>query len=195
MPLQNRVTPFSGIEVHPARGLFTGNRGILHNEQQQLVSTKWRHNAWIVCELEYKGWRRQLMQPGRWTELFFLDEATAFAAGHRPCAFCRRTAYKQFLALSGLTSAPLLDQALHAQRTRQQSLVELGTLPAHALFAIGETAYLNLGKYVLRWSHSGYGAPETIPAETQVVPLTPKLTQQVLAAGYPPRLHPTASLC
>lgn len=87
MLLQNRVTPFSTIEINPARGLFTGNRGTLHNNQQQLVNPRWGHKAWIVCQLQFKNLLRPLMEPNRWTQLFFLDEATAFAAGHRPCGY------------------------------------------------------------------------------------------------------------
>ena len=84
MPLQNRVTPFSGIECSPARGRFTGNLGILHNDWQELVTTRWRHKAWIVCELRYKDWHRDLMQPNRWTESFFLDAAQCLSMAAKP---------------------------------------------------------------------------------------------------------------
>ncbi len=192
MPLQNRVTPFSNIEVSPSRGLFTGNRGILHNDRQELVTTNWRHKAWIICELEYKGWRRKLMQPGHWTELFFLDEATALAAGHRPCALCRRTAYNQFLKLSGRPSAKQLDETLHPQRTNEQAAIPFERLPLNCFYAIGSQAYLKLSSGSLLWTQSGYQAADPPPPELQVQPLTPLLTRQVLAQGYQPLLHPSA---
>lgn len=192
MPLQNRVTPFSNIEVSPARGLFTGNRGILHNERQQLVTTHWRHKAWIVCELEYKGLRRKLMQPGHWTELFFLDEATALAAGHRPCALCRRTAYKEFLRLSGRQSAKQLDEALHPQRTIEQATTTFDRLPDNSFYAIQAQAYLKLAGKSLRWSQAGYELAGNPPASLELQPLTPPLTRHILAQGYQPILHPSA---
>ena len=116
MPLRNRVTPLSAVEAVPARGLFTGNRGVLHDDRRQLVTDRWRTKAWIVCTLTWKGVRRVPMTPRRWTELFFLDEAVALAAGHRPCAYCRRPAFREFLAASGFERAPALDAALHADR-------------------------------------------------------------------------------
>jgi len=192
MPLQNRVTPFSTIEVSPTRGLFTGNRGILHNERQELVTTNWRHKAWIICELEYKGLRRKLMQPGHWTELFFLDEATALAAGHRPCALCRRAAYNEFLKLSGRPSAKQLDEALHPQRTNEQSTIAFDRLPENSFYAIGSQAYLKRAAGSLIWSHSGYQPAEPPSLKALVHPLTPLLTRQVLAQGYQPILHPSA---
>lgn len=192
MPLQNRVTPFSTIEVSPARGLFTGNRGILHNDRQQLVTTHWRHKAWIVCELEYKGLRRKLMQPGHWTELFFLDEATALAAGHRPCALCRRAAYNQFLKLSGRPSAKQLDEALHPQRTNEQPVIAFDRLPENSFYAIGPQSFLKRVAGSLRWSQAGYERAENPESRSLVQPLTPLLTRQVLAQGYQPVLHPSA---
>ena len=192
MPLQNRVTPFSEIERSPARGLFTGNRGILHNEAQELITTRWRHKAWIICELEYKGWRRKLMQPNRWTELFFLDEATALAAGHRPCGLCRRDAYKLFLKLSGFASAKALDAALHAERTTLQPEIELSKLPASAMFESRGKVYLKREEGVSEWSHFGYSGLLAMEGLTLVRPLTPPLTRLVMEAGYPARLHPSA---
>lgn len=187
MPLQNRVTPFSEIVAVPARGMFTGNRGILHNERKELVTTRWRHKAWIVCELEFKN-PREVMQPNRWTQLFFLDEATAFAAGHRPCGYCRRAAYTRFLELSGLGSAKELDQALHPDRIAPQALVPLGSLPRYTQFAVGDSAYLWLEDRVLAWSHNGYSDAH-VPDSTQVRPLTPTLMRLVLSRGYKPVLH------
>src|SRR5690606_12574950 len=96
MPLQNRVTPTGRLEAVPARGAWTGNRGIIHNERREVVA-QWRSKAWITCLLDFQGRRRKVFSPGHWTELFFLDEATAFAAGHRPCAYCRRPRYREFV--------------------------------------------------------------------------------------------------
>ncbi|WP_031499674.1 hypothetical protein [Bryobacter aggregatus] len=193
MPLQNRVTPFSKIERSPARGLFTGNRGVLHNAEQELVTTTWRHRAWILCELEYKGWKRKLMQPNRWTELFFLDEATAFAAGHRPCGLCRREAYRRFLNLAGgFATAKALDAALHLERIQPQALLPYGELVPASFFALGANAYLKLPKLALEWTHEGYRRAGPFPDSLQVQPLTPLITRRVLARGYQPLLHPSA---
>jgi hypothetical protein len=99
MPLQNRVTPFGEIVAHPARGMVMGNRGILHDSGRRLHPTRrWTHKTWICCLCEFKGRHRAVMTPGRYTELFFLDEATALAAGHRPCFECRRADANQFAA-------------------------------------------------------------------------------------------------
>src|SRR5215470_6983629 len=128
MPLQNRVTPFSSIEAVPYRGMFTGNRGCIHDDHRSLRQQRWTSSRWIVCVLEYKGIRRELMKPRRWTELFFLDEAVAFAAGHRPCAFCRYEAYRAFIdawaaATGNAARAESLDEALHKERvTRLRGL-------------------------------------------------------------------------
>ncbi len=192
MPLQNRVTPFSEIERSPARGSFTGNRGILHNDRQELVTTRWRHKAWIICELEYNGWQRKLMLPNRWTELFFLDEATAFAAGHRSCGLCRRDAYKLFLKLSGCASAKALDAVLHAERTKLQPAIEMSRLPTGALFEQGGQAYLKQEEGVREWSHLGYSGLFAMQGETIVRPLTPQLTRLVVESGYAVRMHPSA---
>ena len=96
MPLQNRMTPLGDIIAHSGRGSFMGNRGILHAPDQRLGKARWRHPHWVTCVLVYKDWHREVMQPNNYTELFFLDEATALAAGHRPCALCRRKDYDAF---------------------------------------------------------------------------------------------------
>jgi hypothetical protein len=141
--LQNRVTPAGEIVADPARGLFMGNRGILHDDAQRLGRVRWRHKSWITCLLDFKGRQRTIMSPRRYTELFFLDEAVALAAGHRPCAECRRCRFSAFLDawVAGTghdvppPKAPALDAALHAARlepgTRRQRTyqVELAALP------------------------------------------------------------------
>ncbi|MEM7043045.1 MAG: hypothetical protein AAF543_09570, partial [Pseudomonadota bacterium] len=123
MPLQNRVTPKGDVQALAERGLFMGNRGILHDTSRQLGTSRWRHPHWIICVLSFKGWHREVMQPNTWTELFFMDEATALAAGHRPCALCRRSAYNAFqealrtaLHRDQRLDAASLDRMLHAAR-------------------------------------------------------------------------------
>ena len=123
MPLQNRVTPRGDIVATPARGTLTGNRGILHDAGRQLGAARWRHHRWICCRLDFKGRRRAVMAPGRYTELFFLDEATALAAGHRPCWECRREAFQDFqsawrCAFGGAddVGAAAMDRILHRAR-------------------------------------------------------------------------------
>src|SRR5215831_1049476 len=116
MPLQNRVTPLGELVADAARGLVYGNRGCLHDDEGR-VRRGWNGRRWIACRLEFRGWKRtRLLQPGRFTELFFLDEATAFAAGHRPCALCRREDYVRFTELVGTTGADAIDEELHGER-------------------------------------------------------------------------------
>src|SRR5438132_8550851 len=116
MPLQNRVTPLSELIVDPARGLVYGNRGCLHDDRGR-IRRRFATRRWIACRLQFKGWHRKaMMQPGKFTELFFLDEATAFAAGHRPCALCRRDDYHRFLAIVGADGADAVDERLHDER-------------------------------------------------------------------------------
>src|ERR671916_1251461 len=116
MPRPNRVSPFGELVAVPERGLVYGNRGCLHDDQGR-IRRRYAGRRWIACRLEFKGWRRgPLLQPGRFTELFFLDEATALAAGHRPCALCRRADYDRFAALLGGGGADAIDARLHAER-------------------------------------------------------------------------------
>jgi hypothetical protein len=201
MPRQNRVSPFSAIEADPARGLFTGNRGILHDAQGRMISTRWRHPHWIICELKYKDWRRPIAAPGRWTELFFLDEAVALAAGHRPCAFCRRSAYLAYRAAAGLpASAKAIDAILHAQRVplidgAERPLRPLGDLPAGAFFVLPEeplAPLIQLESKVMRWTHAGYQPHPALAPRTQVSVLTPLASVAALQNGYAAVLHPSA---
>src|ERR1700722_9405922 len=146
VPLQNRVLPTGEIIVDPARGLMMGNRGCLHGQGRELGVSHWRSKAWICCVLDWKGVRRDPMPPGRWTALFFLDEATALAAGHRPCGYCRRADYAWFTeswrgAAGGDAGAHPgeMDARLHAERversTRRQITrpAELAALPDGAM--------------------------------------------------------------
>jgi hypothetical protein len=200
MPLQNRVTPLSELIAHPARGLVYGNRGCLQDDSARIVR-RWATRRWIACRLEFKGWERgPLLQPGKFTELFFLDEATAFAAGHRPCALCRREDYNRFRELfPGPSGADAMDEQLHAERVagRERHLHEarLEELPDGAFVLQTGAPWLVLGGELLRWTPAGYTKrrPRTHGAATLITP--PSLVD-VLRAGWNgavPLLHPTAA--
>ncbi len=204
MPLQNRVTPFGEIVAVPARGLFMGNRGVLHDEHKRLGRRRWVLKAWLICRLAFKGRQREVMTPRRYTELFFLDEAAAIAAGHRPCYECRREAFRlwQDAWWDGTHAeirprAPEIDACLHAERVEPRTRRQLGwtsaleTLPAGAFVAIDGSAYLVQTDGLRRWSWRGYGK---MIARTQgaVSVLTPRSSTAALRAGYRPMLHPSA---
>ncbi len=208
MALQNRVTPFGEIVAHPARGLFMGNRGILHGDEQRLGKARWRHPHWVTCVLAHKDWHRDVMQPHAYTELFFLDEVTALAAGHRPCALCRRTAYNGFqgaLAKALHRQEPLgaesLDRMLHQSRVsknpRRQVRFEtmLDDLPDGAVVRSSsepDVAWVVKGHHLLRWQPRGYDSVQQRPTGVLVEVLTPRPTILALQHGYEPVLHPTA---
>jgi len=197
MPHRNRVTPQGEIVATPHRGTLVGNRGVIHADDGTIVR-RWQVRRWIACRLEFKGRHRELLQPRRWTELFFLDEATAIAAGHRPCAECRRDDYRRWQAAweaagLGPANADAMDVRLHADRTggvRERRTVD--SLPSGTMVLEAGVAWLVLGGALMRWDHAGYGdarAPGRAPAEV----LTPAASVAVLAAGYEVRLHPSAS--
>ena len=205
MPLQNRVTPFGELIADPARGLVYGNRGCLHDSDRR-IRRRFANRRWIACRLEFRGWHRQpLLQPGRLTELFFLNEATAFAAGHRPCALCRRTDYDRFISIwrdgnAGPTSADAIEGQLHAQRvdpnTRAQRRhrAQLDDLPDGAFLLYEEEPWLVLGAELLRWTPAGYTDRLPRPARKAMV-LTPRSLLATLRAGWKPLvplLHPSA---
>ena len=206
MPLQNRVTPLGELIADPARGLVYGNRGCLHDESGRI---RRHHNGkrWIACRLEFRGWRRgQLLQPGRFTELFFLDEATALAAGHRPCALCRREDYTRFCAIwSELhldqTGADAIDAQLHRERvdavTRRHRLHEapFDELPDGTFVLDDDAAFLVLGRELLRWTPSGYDKRVARPRHGRAVVISPPSLVAVLGRGWQgqvPLLHPSA---
>ncbi|NNL18329.1 MAG: hypothetical protein HKP37_06270 [Boseongicola sp.] len=200
MPHQNRVLATGEIIKHPSRGLFMGNRGILHDEVQSLGRARWRHKAWVTCVLKHKDWHRQIMQPGHYTELFFLDEAVAFAAGHRPCALCRRADYCAFVdALDHKGSAKDLDRALHAARVIPRSTnhlrytADIKTLPSGTVIW-REAPYLITDTSIRQIHPDGYAAPTSRPTSGQADVLTPSVTVKALAAGYRPHLHESAKL-
>jgi hypothetical protein len=204
MPLQNRVLPTGEIVADPGRGLMMGNRGCLHGQGRELGVTRWRSQLWICCVLDWRGRRRDVMPPGRWTALFFLDEATALAAGHRPCAYCRRPDYTDFTAAwqaaAGLGGPPLareMDPVLHAERVDRQRRqrtrrMPAADLPGGVMIRSGGRIGLWLGGALRPWSWEGYGPPEPPGAGTGVEVLTPPSIIAAIAAGYRPRVHPTA---
>jgi hypothetical protein len=203
VPLQNRVTPTGEIVSHPGRGLMMGNRGCLHGQGRSLGVSRWRSKLWICCTLIWKDVRRDPMPPGRWTALFFLDEATALAAGHRPCAYCRRRDFLAFAeawrAAAGLPERPRageMDARLHTERVRSRTRRQItrsaaaAALPDGVMVSHNGTAGLLFGGRLLPWSFDGYGEPVPVPATVEL--LTPPATVAALAAGYPPLVHPSA---
>ena len=204
MPLQNRVTPTGEIIASPERGLFTGNRGIIHDPTTRtLLKKRWSTPAWLTCLCEFRGRRRKVMGERSWTELFFLDEATAFAAGHRPCFFCRREDALRFRAAwesgnrVGDLRAPDMDAVLHRERLdkgkkRLHPLpMRLDDLPDGAMVQDGAASFLIARGGAFRWSPGRYSKTEA-PLK-QALLLTPPSTLRAFAAGYRVVLHPTAS--
>lgn len=210
MPLQNRVNPYSEIIATAERGAWTGNRGVIHNAQQQIIKNH-AVKYWITCTLEYKGKRRTLMTPNRWTELFFLDEATAFAAGHRPCGFCRNAAYKRFkklwllangntYGLQNNTSIQTIDAFIHQERltkskTQKTFTAQLNTLPAGTFIKLAQHSepFLWLHQQLHQWTFSGYQQPTTVNTNQTVEVLTPASYVQLFKYGYEPQVHATAT--
>lgn len=203
MPLQNRVTPTGDIVATPHRGTFTGNRGIIHDPTTKtLLNKRWSSPAWITCLCEFRGWRRPVMARRSWTELFFLDEATAFAAGHRPCFFCRRDDANRFRAAwkagNGVSdvSAKAMDSVLHRERLdrgkkRLHDLpMPFAQLPDGAMVRQGEDSFLVVQGRALLWSLAGYARAAREPESPML--LTPPSTLHAIIAGYQPVLHPTA---
>lgn len=196
MPRQNRVTPFGDIVATPERGTFTGNRGVLHDPSGRIVRA-WRLRRWIVCALRYKKLKRVVMTPNRWTELFFLDEAAALAAGHRPCAFCRRPAFDAYRAAAGIPRADDIDDRLHAERlegpAKRTFAAPLADLPDGVFVVVNETPCLLWEGELLAWSAGGYTGRVRRPRGTVNV-LTPPTSVAALRAGYTPEVHPTATV-
>lgn len=213
MPLQNRVDPFGRIHAVQERGMFTGNRGVIHDPATKtLLRRRWTSRAWIVCACDFKGVRRVPM--GRnargggagWTELFFLDEVTALAAGHRPCFYCRRGPATDFTdrfrSAFGSTTARAadIDRRLHAERRASAGTAAapaigpdaIAALPEGAMVAAGDRAFaVRAGPALLPWSFAGYG-PAVAPDGGAMSLLTPPTTIGVLRAGYRPVWHVTA---
>jgi hypothetical protein len=194
MPRRNRVTPLGELVEHTGRGLVYGNRGCLHDAEGRIR----RHHAtrrWIACRLEFNSWHRSpLMQPGKFTELFFLDEVTAFAAGHRPCALCRRPDYVRFLELLGVAGADAVDDRLHAERLRHHD-ADFDDLPDGTFVLRDDEPHLVLGPELLHWTPGGYDRRVRRPRGRARTVTAPSFLA-VLASGWEgevPLLHPSAS--
>ncbi|MET4206987.1 hypothetical protein [Bradyrhizobium sp. LA2.1] len=203
MPLQNRVTPTGDIIATPHRGLFTGNRGIIHDPATRtLLKRRWSSPAWLTCVCEFRGRRREVMTTHSWTELFFLDEATALAAGHRPCFYCRRDDANRFRAawekgnrvrdvrMHDIDTVLHHERLDHGKKRLHALLVPLDQLPDGAMLQQGEESFLLMQGGVLLWSTAGYveGARELDDAQL----LTPPSTLRAMSAGYEVTLHPSA---
>jgi hypothetical protein len=202
MPLQNRVTPTGDIIVTPHRGMFTGNRGIIHDPATKtLLRKRWSTPAWITCVCEFRGRWREVMGGRSWTELFFLDEATAFAAGHRPCFYCRREDAMRFRTAwvkgngTGRMLAREMDAVLHRERLdhgrkRLHPLpASLDKLPNGAMLQAGGESYLIVQGRARKWSPAGYG--EASASLNDAMLLTPPSTLRAFSAGYRSVLHPS----
>lgn len=199
MPRQNRVTPTGELIAVPTRGLFMGNRGILHDDAGN-IRRLYVGRRWIICVLSFKGRQRQVMSPGHYTELFFYDEAVAFAAGHRPCAECQRSRFDAFRRHWTQVNDPNarrvddIDRVLHnerltADRRKRTYRAPLDTLPDGA-FIQWDTPTLVFGARLYPWTPAGYCEPFARPSGVEVEVLTPPSLVAVLANGYPLQFHP-----
>ncbi|MEO6721268.1 MAG: hypothetical protein ABIN67_12935 [Ferruginibacter sp.] len=199
--LQNRVDPIGNIIKTKARGCWTGNRGVLHNEHQQIVRP-YKLKAWLTCKLEFKGWKRKVMSPNRWTELFFLDEATAFAAGHRPCCECRRNDFNRFKSFWVLgnpkhnydekTSVKKIDSVLHEERMdNKRSKVtfeeDIDDIPNGSFVLINNSPHLFFNRQVFLWTPFGYEKGIQLPDTNKLTVLTPRSVVNTFRAGYLPQ--------
>ena len=202
MSRQNRVTPRGELIAVPDRGMFWGNRGVLHDPQGRLVRYS-RGRAWAICVLEFKGRRRQQWAPGRLTELFFLDEATGLAAGHRPCGECRYLDYQAFKRAwaaasgAGVPGADEIDTRLHHDRLaapgiRRTYEAPLAELPDGAMVELAGAPWLVYGGALLAWTAGGYRERRVAGQASPVTVITPRATVAVLAASYRPVIHPSA---
>lgn len=207
MPRRNRVTPFGEIVTVPERGTVMGNRGRLHDEQGR-IRRPWQVRRWLVCLLEFNGRHRQIMAPNRYTELFFIDEATALAAGHRPCFECRRKSHTAFVDAwakgndlgVGRPTAGSIDERLHDERvgpgrSKRTFRAKIADLPDGVFVTLGEglnRAHLLWEGQLLAWSPGGYEGRHPRPVVQDVTVLTPESTVAAIRAGYVPEVHPSA---
>jgi hypothetical protein len=203
MPLQNRVNPFGELFADPARGTLFGNRGgKFHRDDQTLSTRRWTSQQWICCVLQFKGRQRNVW--GRYyTELFFLDEVTALAAGHRPCFECRRADALAFAEAFGKSnhrpSAPQMDAVLHAERldgrNKRIHRLALDALPDGAMVTFtGDDSFAVKRDALLPWTSSGYGKPRDRLRGVEVDVLTPPSILRALSRGFVPRWHEPATL-
>lgn len=205
MPLQNRVTPEGEIVATPHRGTLMGNRGgILHRQDKTLGPKRWASKAWISCRLSYKGRWREVMSPNGYTELFFLDEATAFAAGHRPCYECRRIEATYFAEIWGEVlgagdrakaneiDAVLQDERMTSEGAKQTFRSVVADLPTGVMVRHEDASFLVLGRRLLKWTPAGYVNALDVAGTLAVDVLTPRSVVEVIRAGYDADLHETA---
>jgi hypothetical protein len=200
--LQNRINPYGEIIETKARGLWMGNRGLLHNPDQHIVRP-YKLKAWITCLLQFKGRHREIMAPNRYTELFFLDEATAFAAGHRPCFECRREDFNRFKAFwikgnpeynfSIKTSIDAIDKILHPERinddgSKKTYKANAGSLPDGTFISIGNDQYLIADDHIYLWTPGEYTSKQLLPRKGVVNVLTPKSIVNTFSTGYVPQM-------
>jgi hypothetical protein len=210
MPLQNRVSPWGELEDDPSKaGTIMGNRGVLHDKDKNIVR-QWLNKEWKACVPQFKGIdRKPLFQEKNYSELFFLDEATAYASGHRPCCYCQRVKYKAFKLYwatthrdeKPATEIPIkeIDKILHQERigsggVKVKYAASLATLPEGTIFEVDEKAFLLYRGRILRWSFTGYSAAEFGVSETEVNVLTPRSIVDLYAAGLKPDVHPSADV-
>jgi len=200
MPLQNRVDPFGDLFADSARGMLMGNRGgRIHDAHRNLAGRRWVSRQWICCVLKFRNRHRAVFGDG-YTEMFFLDEVTALAAGHRPCFECRRKDAERFAALFSAKKerarAPAMDEVLHAERLagrgKRLHRRDIRALPDGAVVARGGDAFALRGGRLLRWTPSGYGEAHPRPHAGEVDVLTPPSILGVFERGYPPLWHPSA---
>lgn len=207
MPLQNRVDPYSKLHAVDSRGVWLGNRGILHNEEKK-VTSPYKGKMWITCRLQFKGVKRPIFSPGSYSELFFLDEATAFSAGHRPCAECRRDRYNEFKSawlsanpnLASSITPPIteVDKCLHAERVatggaKVTYAAVLQTLPSGTFIELSGKPHLLWRGRLRPWTFAGYDVPPaTPPGDTVVAVLTPASIVRMFASGFLPQVHESA---
>jgi hypothetical protein len=200
--LQNRVDPTGRIIETSARGLWMGNRGVIHNEQKQIIR-EFKHKAWIICQLEFKGKRRVVMTPNRWTELFFVDEATALAAGHRPCFECRKEDAKRFKScwvkgnplhdFTKATSINQIDEVIHQERidsekkkiTHQRNRPDI---PNGTFILLNDDPHLLSNGKLHRWTPFGYEGGMALPDTSAFTVLTPNSIVNAIQAGYVPQV-------
>jgi hypothetical protein len=199
--LQNRVDPCGEIIATSARGLWMGNRGVIHDQHQQIIRP-FKHKAWIICQLEFKGRKRTVMTPNRWTELFFRDEATAFAAGHRPCFECRKEDAKRFKlcwikgnprGFTMMTSINEIDEIIHRERidlekkkvTHQRKISDI---PDGTFILINGGPYLFYKNQLHRWTPFGYQESMSVPHTSMLTVLTPNSIVNAFVSGYAPQV-------
>ncbi|MDP9025156.1 MAG: hypothetical protein M3N13_07275 [Candidatus Eremiobacteraeota bacterium] len=192
MAERNRVDPYGEIITTELRGCWMGNRGNLHRDHA--IVRPWNGKRWITCVLEYKGWIAPQWKPGRWTALFFYDEALAFAAGHRPCALCRREDYRRYQVAVDMNGADAIDAQLHGERLdgriKRTHAVAWRGLPSGTFVELLGVPHLVLTDRIRPWDiRHGYGAPSSRPEHGDARVLTPPLSLRAFAAGYAPQIR------